>query len=77
MEGAGAAPHLLCEVITKRAAIAVVVFLLVSVSASAQKRAFTIEDLYRVKGLGDLELSPDARTLALTVTTSDLNASVR
>ena len=48
MEGAGAAPHLLCEVIMKRAAIAVVVFLLVSVSASAQKRAFTIEDLYRV-----------------------------
>src|ERR1700738_3410866 len=39
---------------------------------SAQKRAFTIEDLYRVKNIAGLALSPDGRTLAFTVATSDL-----
>ena len=28
-------------------------------SANAQKRAFTIEDLYRVKGVSSVSLSPD------------------
>jgi len=36
------------------------------------KRAFTIEDLYRVKGVSDLTLSPDGRTLLFTLTVSDL-----
>src|SRR4051794_24301528 len=47
--------------------------LLVAATAFAQsKRAFTIEDLYRVKNVGDLALSPDGKTLAFTVTTPDL-----
>ncbi|HKS23354.1 MAG TPA: S9 family peptidase [Thermoanaerobaculia bacterium] len=46
---------------------------LVAVPALAQtKRAFTIEDLYRVRGLGDLSLSPDGATVLFTVVTSDL-----
>src|ERR1700740_1838865 len=46
---------------------------LVAVPALAQtKRAFTIEDLYRVRGLGDLSLSPDGNTVLFTVVTSDL-----
>jgi dipeptidyl aminopeptidase/acylaminoacyl peptidase len=48
-------------------------FLLVNVAAFAQtKRAFTIEDLYRVKGIADLSLSPDGRAVLFTVTSSDL-----
>src|SRR5947199_58152 len=49
------------------------VLLLVAVPLAAQsKRAFTIEDFYRVKSLGDLSLSADGRTLLFTVSTSDL-----
>ncbi|HYG80137.1 MAG TPA: hypothetical protein VD861_07115, partial [Pyrinomonadaceae bacterium] len=40
--------------------------------ALAQKRAFTIEDLYRVKNLSDVHVSPDGRTMVFVVTTSDL-----
>ncbi|MDQ1706804.1 MAG: hypothetical protein QOJ88_15 [Pyrinomonadaceae bacterium] len=38
----------------------------------AQKRAFTIEDLYRVKNISELHLSPDGKTVIFVVTTSDL-----
>jgi len=38
----------------------------------AQKRAFALEDLYRVKNLSDLHASPDGKTLIFVVTTSDL-----
>src|SRR5207244_8148594 len=49
------------------------VLVFVAAAAFAQsKRAFTIEDLYRVKNISDLVLSPDGKTLAFTVTTSDL-----
>src|SRR5207248_1336986 len=55
-----------------------VVVLFVAAAVAAQpKRAFTIEDLYRVKGLGDLSLSPDRRMLLFTVTTSDLPRAKR
>ena len=40
--------------------------------AYAQKRAFTIEDLYRVRSVGDLQISTDGARVAYTVTTSDL-----
>jgi dipeptidyl aminopeptidase/acylaminoacyl peptidase len=47
--------------------------LLAAVPVFAQtKRAFTIEDLYRVRGIGDLSLSPDGASLLYTVVTSDL-----
>lgn len=42
-----------------------------------QKRAFTIEDLYRVKNVGDLNVSPDGKTLAFTITSSDLARAKR
>lgn len=57
--------------------LAILLLVLVPAAASAQKRAFTIEDLYRVKGIGDLELAPDGRTLAFSVTTSDLSKGKR
>src|SRR5438477_7098189 len=55
----------------KRQLIAALVFF-AALSALAEKRAFTLEDLYRTKGISDLALSPDGKTLAFTVTTSDL-----
>lgn len=57
----------------KKRLLSVVILLLVSfVSAHAQKRAFTIEDLYRVKAASDLEVSPDGKSIIYTVTTPDL-----
>ena len=38
----------------------------------AAKRAFTIADLYRLRQMADLTLSPDGATIAFTVTTRDL-----
>ena len=46
--------------------------LFLATAAVAQKRAFTIEDLYRTKGISDLAVSPDGSQVAFTVTTSDL-----
>lgn len=43
----------------------------------AAKRAFTIEDLYRVKNVGQVDISPDGRTIAYVVTTSDLPRAKR
>jgi len=39
--------------------------------SGAEKRALVLDDLYRLKSLGDLALSPDGKTVAFTVTTSD------
>ncbi|HYR88092.1 MAG TPA: S9 family peptidase [Terriglobia bacterium] len=62
----------------KRQFISVVVLLLaISVGASAQKRAFTIEDVYRVKGVSDVRVSPDAKSVAYVLTESDLGRSSR
>ena len=41
-------------------------------SANAQKRAFTIEDLYKVKGVYAVSLSPDGKTICYTSSSSDL-----
>ena len=52
--------------------------LLVALPALAQtKRAFTIEDLYRIRNVGELSLSPDGRSLLYTVATSDLPRAKR
>src|SRR5258705_13816443 len=54
------------------------VFLLLSfTSLHAQKRAFTIEDLYRVKNISDLHVSPDGQTIIFIVATSDLPRAKR
>src|SRR3954451_24514559 len=46
--------------------------LFLATAAVAQKRAFTIEDLYRTKGISELSVSPDGSMVAFTLTTSDL-----
>src|SRR4051812_29701824 len=43
----------------------------------AEKRAFAVEDLYRVKNLSDIHVSPDGRTIIFAVTTSDLARAKR
>src|SRR5947199_68376 len=55
----------------KRAASIALLFV-AAVALAQSKRAFTIEDLYKVKSVSELTLSPDGRTLAFTVGTSDL-----
>ena len=44
---------------------------------AAEKRAFHLEDLHRLKGLQHLALSPDGKRLAFEVSTQDLQASTR
>jgi Tol biopolymer transport system component len=51
--------------------------LLAVAPAVAEKRAFTIEDLYRVQDLADPQVSPDGRTLLYTVGTKDLGRAKR
>src|SRR5918912_1768215 len=46
-------------------------------AARAQKRAFNIEDLYRVKSISDVHLSPDGKTVVYAVATSDLSRAKR
>jgi dipeptidyl aminopeptidase/acylaminoacyl peptidase len=56
----------------KRRLPLLLVFLCAATPASAQKRAFTIEDFYRVQSLGDVQVSRDGTRVAYTVTASDL-----
>src|SRR6266513_4079204 len=52
--------------------------LLLAVPLAAQtKRAFTIEDVYRIRSVGALSLSPDGRSVLFTVATSDLPRAKR
>ena len=44
---------------------------------AAEKRAFQIEDLYRLKGVQHLALSPDGSRLAFEVSSQDLKAAKR
>ena len=46
--------------------------LLLPAAANAQKRAFSIEDLYRVTSVAGFAVSPDERTLVYVVGTTDL-----
>jgi dipeptidyl aminopeptidase/acylaminoacyl peptidase len=55
----------------------VIILLLVPYSAHAQKRAFTIEDLYRVKSISDVHVSPDGKSIIYAVATSDLARAKR
>ncbi|HWT00520.1 MAG TPA: S9 family peptidase [Pyrinomonadaceae bacterium] len=61
----------------RRASLLFVLLVCSLVPALAQKRAFTIEDLYRVKNLSDVHVSPDGRTIIFVVTTSDLARAKR
>src|SRR6185436_6123966 len=55
----------------------VTIFLLVSFSAQAQKRAFTIEDFYRVKSISDVHVSPDGKSVIYALATFDLPRAKR
>ena len=54
-----------------------ILFLFAFTPFQAQKRAFSIEDLYRVKNLSDVHVSPDGKTIIFVVTTSDLARAKR
>lgn len=62
-----------------RTAILAAIALAVSLplQAAPAKRAVTIADLHRVKGVGDATISPDGRSVAFAVTTTDLPAIKR
>ncbi|MCU7515107.1 MAG: S9 family peptidase, partial [Ignavibacteria bacterium] len=49
-----------------------VVLSFISSSVFAQKRAFTIADLYKIKNVGSPVLSPDGKKIVYTVSTSDM-----
>lgn len=53
-------------------AVFLVALMITTAAVGQQKRAFTIEDLYRVKGLSDLTVSPVGGTLLFTMSTTDL-----
>src|SRR4030095_1658365 len=55
----------------------IVILLSLQFTALAQKRAFTIEDLYKVKAISDIHVSPDARSIIYALTTSDLPRAKR
>jgi dipeptidyl aminopeptidase/acylaminoacyl peptidase len=55
----------------------VIICLLIPFAAHAQKRAFTIEDLYRIKSLSDVHVSPDGRSVIYVLSTSDLPRAKR
>src|SRR5215210_1782164 len=55
----------------------IVIVLALAASALAQKRPFTIEDLYRIKSISDVHVSPDGKTILFTVSTSDLARAKR
>ena len=61
----------------KKHLISVIILLLIPLTAHAQKRAFTIEDFYRVKSISDFHVSPDGRSVIYAVTTSDLPRAKR
>ncbi|HYN41103.1 MAG TPA: S9 family peptidase, partial [Thermoanaerobaculia bacterium] len=46
-------------------------------AAASEKRAVTIDDLYRVKGVAEPAIAPDGRSVAFAVTTTDLPAVKR
>ncbi|HLN99702.1 MAG TPA: S9 family peptidase [Pyrinomonadaceae bacterium] len=61
----------------RRTLLFFILLLVSTTSLHAQKRAFTIEDLYRVKNISDLHVSPDGKIVLFVVTTSDLARAKR
>ena len=55
----------------------VIILLLVPFTTHAQKSAFTIEDLYKVKSISDVHVSPDGRSVIYAVSASDLPRAKR
>ena len=55
----------------RSAALALLLFIASAAPAADSRRAFTLDDLYRVKGVGAPAISPDGKTVVYTVTTND------
>lgn len=64
---------------TLKPAFAAALFALAALplAAAPEKRAVTIEDLHKVKGVAEPVIAPDGRSLVYTVTTTDLPAVKR
>ncbi len=56
---------------------AVLLLVTLSTFVHAQKRAFTIEDLYRIKSISDVHISPDGKSVVYAVAESDLARAKR
>lgn len=56
----------------KRSSLIIAAILIPILISSAQKKAFTIEDLYKVKGVGGVTISHDGLKIAFTVSVSNL-----
>ena len=52
-------------------------FLCITAPSFASKRAFTIEDLYRLRGIEDLDVSPDGKLVAFVLRNDDLSRAKR
>src|SRR5436853_2983475 len=62
----------------KRQLILLVILLVLPLGAAhAQKRAFTIEDLYRIRSISDVHLSPDGNSIIYVLTASDFPRAKR
>jgi Tol biopolymer transport system component len=62
---------------TRRLVSVLICFITLSTAVYAQKRAFTIEDLYRVKPISDVHVSPDGKSVVYVVAESDLPRAKR
>src|SRR3954468_14993770 len=61
----------------RRLLLLLVLLLIASAPALAQKRAFNLEDLYRIKNGSDVHVSPDGKSIVYMLTTSDLSRARR
>src|ERR1035437_1716203 len=61
----------------RRLLLFVFCFLLPVIPSTAAKRAFTIEDLYRLRGIEELHVSPDGKSVLFTLHTNDLAKAKR
>src|SRR5262245_29479845 len=57
--------------------LSTLILLLTASSGYAQKRAFTIEDVYRVKSISDVHVSPDGKSVVYVTSDTDLPRAKR
>ncbi len=57
----------------QRMFVAILLIFTIVFPALAQKHAFTIEDLYRIRSIGDSQISPDGKNILFTVTKYNLH----
>ncbi len=49
--------------------------ILIAIPLAAQKRALTVEDLWKMKRIGGFDISPDGKTIAFAVTTYNMDTN--